>query len=206
MSLMRSTVYVVDDDEAVLMAISRIVRLAGYPVRACSSAQAFLESLEPEPDGCIVLDVAMPGLDGMQLQEVLSGRNLELPIVFLSGHGDIPMSVQAIKRGAIDFLTKPVQKEKLLAAISAAMTQRNASRGEALARQVVRTRMACLTPRERQVMAQVVTGKPNKQIALELGTVEQTIKVHRGRVMHKMHAESLADLVRMADQVGLVSA
>lgn len=203
MSRLRSTVYLVDDDAAVLKAVSRLLRFAGYTVQTFSSPVAFLDALDARAEGCIILDVAMPGLDGLQLQEELSAREIELPIVFLTGHGDIPMSVRAIKRGAIDFLTKPVQKDALLPAIADALAHREANRAEALERQAIRSRLAHLTPREREVMLHVVAGKPSRQIAHELGTVEQTIKVHRGRVMQKMRAASLADLVHMADQIDL---
>lgn len=201
----RPTIYVVDDDAAVLKAVSRLVRFAGHSVQTCNSSQEFLERFKPDAGGCIILDVAMPGLDGLQLQQELQARGVDLPIIFLSGHGDIPMSVQAIKRGAIDFLTKPVQKATLLSAINAALAHRDACRNEAVVRESIRQRLASLTPREREVMEHVVRGKLNKQIAAELGTVEQTIKVHRSRVMHKMRAESLAELVRIADQVGLAA-
>jgi len=202
-SIARSTVYVVDDDAAVLKAVSRLLEFAGHRVETYGAPEDFLDALDAQADGCAVLDLAMPQLDGLQLQQALAARGSELPIIFLTGHGDIPTSVRAMKDGAADFLTKPVRKETLLGAVASALQRHAAARAEAAERRDIRARLATLTPREREVMAHVVAGKPNKRIAAELGTVVQTVKVHRGRVMHKMGAKSLADLVRMADHAGV---
>jgi FixJ family two-component response regulator len=197
------TVYLVDDDTSVLRGLSRLLAAAGMKVAAFDSPGEFLQNLDPAAPGCLVLDVAMPGLSGPDLQQALAGRRSELPIVFLSGHGDIPTSVQAMKRGAADFLTKPVDEEVLLAAIRNAMEKDRALRKarEELAR--IERRLASLTPREREVLERVVDGRLNKQIAAELGTVEKTIKVHRASVMQKMGVRTLADLVRLAERAGV---
>ncbi len=197
------TVYLVDDDASVLRGLSRLLAAAGMKVAAFDSPREFLQGLDPAAPGCLVLDVAMPGLSGPDLQQALAARRSELPIVFLSGHGDIPTSVQAMKRGAADFLTKPVDEEVLLAAIRNALERDRALRGarEELAR--IERRLATLTPREREVLERVVAGRLNKQIAAELGTVEKTIKVHRASVMQKMGVRTLADLVRLAGRAGV---
>jgi FixJ family two-component response regulator len=197
------TVYLVDDDASVLRGLSRLLAAAGMKVAAFDSPREFLQGLDPAAPGCLVLDVAMPGLSGPDLQQALAARRSELPIVFLSGHGDIPTSVQAMKRGAADFLTKPVDEEVLLAAIRNALERDRALRGarEELAR--IERRLATLTPREREVLERVVDGRLNKQIAAELGTVEKTIKVHRASVMQKMGVRTLADLVRLAGRAGV---
>lgn len=196
------TVYVVDDDLAVLKATGRLLRAAGLDVRAFNSPLDFLEQYQPDVAGCLLLDLNMPGMTGIDLQEALASRDITLPIVFLSGHGDIPTSVRAVKRGAVDFLTKPVDESALLAAIGAALEK---DRGARLARaglEHIHRRIATLTPREQQVMALVVKGMLNKQIGAELGTVEKTVKVHRARVMRKMQVRSVADLVRLVERIG----
>jgi FixJ family two-component response regulator len=193
-------VSVVDDDPAVLTAVARVLRSAGFNVSAFAAPREFLKEHDPRSHGCVVLDVAMPDLDGLALQRELASAGTGLPIVFLTGCGDIPTSVRAMKQGAVDFLTKPVDDEALVAAVRSAVEQdRAAARGRADEAQV-RERLATLTPREREVMDLVVTGMLNKQIAAELGASEKTIKVHRGRVMEKMRADSLADLVRLAER------
>ncbi len=199
----QATVYVVDDDPAVVKALSRLLHFAGHRVLAFTSPTEFLAGLADGSSGCVILDVAMPGLDGLELQEAMAERGLLMPIIFLTGHGDIPMSVRAMKHGAVDFLTKPAQKSTLLPAVELALRQLDALRQEATDRRAILARYDGLTPREREVMARVVAGKANKQIAAELGTGVQNIKVHRGRVMHKMRAESLAELVRLAEHVGV---
>ena len=172
-------------------------------MRGFTSAKTFLESYRAEDLSCLVLDVAMPELNGLELQQRLTHAGILLPIVFLTGHGDIPMSVQAVKAGAVDFLTKPVNDADLLRAVRAAL-QRAAEQRDVMAEMaVLRQRYASLTPREREVMAHVVAGQLNKQIAGDLGTGEQTIKVHRARVMEKMAVDSLADLVRAGERLGL---
>jgi FixJ family two-component response regulator len=196
-------VYLVDDEPAVRKALGRLLRSAGVEVATFGSAEEFLGALEEEAAGCALLDVAMPGLDGLALQETLARRGIDLPVLFLTGHGDIPMSVRAMKAGASDFLTKPVDGKVLVAAVRRAL-----ERGRSLARArredaEIHRRLASLTPREREVLQGVVSGRLNKQIAADLGISEKTVKVHRGRVMEKMNAPSLAELVRLADRAGL---
>jgi FixJ family two-component response regulator len=197
------TVYLVDDDASVLRALGRLLAAAGMKVAAFDSPREFLRGFDPAAPGCLVLDVAMPQLSGPELQQALAARRSELPIVFLTGQGDIPTSVQAMKRGAADFLTKPVDEETLLAAIRNALEKDRALREarEDLAR--IERRVASLTPREREVLERVVDGRLNKQIAAELGTVEKTIKVHRASVMQKMGARTFADLVKLAGRAGV---
>lgn len=197
------TVYLVDDDTSVLRGLGRLLAAAGMKVAAFDSPRDFLEAFDPAAPGCLVLDVEMPELSGPDLQQALAAKSSSLPIVFLTGHGDIPMSVQAMKRGAADFLTKPVDDEALLAAIRNAFEKNRALRKvrEELAQ--IEQRLAALTSREREVLEGVVAGRLNKQIAAELGTVEKTIKVHRAHVMQKMGARTLADLVRLAGRAGI---
>ena len=204
MNQLLPVVYLVDDDDGVRKALARLIEAAGYRVDAYDSARAFLacERDEAAP-GCLVLDVQMPELTGLDLQRELNAAHSNLAIVFITGHGDIPMSVRAMKDGAVDFLTKPVLDSDLLGAIERAIA-RAARDGTARAeRDAVRKRIDSLTPRERQVMLLVVEGRLNKQIATELGTVEKTIKVHRARVMQKMQAGSLAELVRIFESGGI---
>ena len=196
-------VFLLDDEPGMLKALTRLLKAEGFTVCAFTSAQAFLESYHPEALSCLVLDVAMPGLNGLELQQRLTRSGVLLPIVFLTGHGDIPMSVQAIKAGAVDFLTKPVNDADLLRAVRAAL-QRAAEQRDLIAETaLLRQRYSSLTPREGEVMAHVVAGQLNKQVAGDLGIGEHTIKVHRARVMQKMGVESLADLVRAAERLGL---
>jgi FixJ family two-component response regulator len=199
------TVFLLDDEPGMLKALTRLLEAEGYTVRAFTSAKAFLESYEPQALGCLVLDVAMPEIDGLELQRRLTRSGTLLPIVFLTGHGDIPMSVQAIKAGAEDFLTKPVNDADLLRAVRAAL-QRAALQGELIAETaLLQRRHSNLTAREREVMTHIVAGELNKVAAARLGVGEHTIKVHRARVMEKMGVESLADLVRAAERLGLVT-
>jgi len=197
------TVSVVDDDPSVLKAVSRLLRSAGMKVATFETPGAFLEAYQPEQTGCLVLDLTLPGLSGLDLQERLQEKGGAPPVVFLTGTGDIPDTVRAMRRGAVDFLTKPVDDSALLRTIQAAVEQERASRRKRLETAGLYERLESLTRREREVLALVVTGKLNKQIAADLGTVEKTIKVHRGRVMEKMGAESLAELVRIAQKVGI---
>jgi two-component system, LuxR family, response regulator FixJ len=198
------TIHLVDDDAGLRKAISRLLRTEGYEVRAFASASEFLGACHAREIECLLLDVSMPDLDGLELQRRLVRSGATVPIVFLTGHGDIPMSVRAVKAGAVDFLTKPVGDSELLRAITAALAESAADRNEREETARAAARFSRLTPREREVLEGVVAGKPNKIIAAELGTCEQTVKVHRGRVMEKMGADSLADLVRAADRMGAV--
>jgi FixJ family two-component response regulator len=195
-------VFLVDDDPSVRRALARLIKSAGHQVHTFASAREFLGTeAGGEQAACLVLDVRMPGLTGIDLQRQLQILNRNVPIVFITGHGDIPMSVQAMKAGAVDFLPKPVRDTDLLRAIKQALTRAVHDRTERNELEDIQRRVEKLTPREREVMALVVSGLLNKQIAFELGTVEKTIKVHRARVMEKMQAESLADLVRLAEKV-----
>jgi FixJ family two-component response regulator len=196
----RERVYVVDDDAAVLRSVSRLLRAAGYDAASYASAQEFLAQVPPEAAGCVVLDLSMPGLDGLDLQRELAERDPGLPVVFVSGRGDVPKSVRAMKQGAVDFLTKPVKSDALLAAIEKALARDRERRRYGRLADEVRARIETLTAREREVLDGVVAGLLNKQIASRLGIAEQTVKVHRARVMEKMGAASLADLVRQADR------
>ena len=197
------TVFVVDDDAAVRKSLVRLLRSAGYQAQPFASAGEFLDHWhEHATTGCLVLDVQMPGLSGLDLQRELRSNSHSLPIVFITGHGDIPMSVQAMKAGAVDFLSKPFQAEDLIRAIGEAIATAAESQSEQSERAAIVDRYETLTPREREVMALVVRGLANKQIAAELGTVEKTIKVHRGRVMSKMQVRSVAELVLTSLRIG----
>lgn len=193
-------IFVVDDDPFVLKGLSRVLRSAGLEVVTFSSPREFLEQHDPRAPGCLVLDLAMPGLNGLELQAALTAEGSAIPIIFLTGHGDIPMSVQAMKGGALDFLTKPVHDEDLLKAVRTALEKDRVERQIHAELDDIHERLATLTPREREVLTHVVSGQLNKQIANDLGTVEKTIKVHRARVMEKMKAQSLAELVRMTER------
>lgn len=197
------TVFLVDDDPAVLKALSRVLRPEGWNVETFESADAFLARPDQTPEGCLVLDVSMPGLDGLALQRRLAETGQSLPIVFVSGHGDIPMSVRAIKAGATDFLTKPVQAETLVAAVRGAIEQDAAARRAVADAAEIRERVASLTPREREVLVALAAGKLNKQIAAELGVVEQTIKFHRARIMERTRAKTVAELMHIAGRLGI---
>ena len=203
MSATGGTVFLLDDEPGMLKALTRLLEAEGFKVRAFTSAKAFLESYHPEALGCLVLDVAMPALNGLELQQRLTQSGVLLPIVFLTGRGDIPMSVRAVKAGALDFLTKPVKDADLLGAVRAALRRAAEQRDLISEMTLLRQRYSSLTPREREVMAHVVAGKLNKQVADALGIGEHTVKVHRARVMEKMGVESLADLVRAAERLGL---
>jgi FixJ family two-component response regulator len=198
------TVFIVDDDPAVLKSLSRLLRAARLAVVTFPSPQDFLARHDPGLPGCLVLDVAMPGLNGLELQQALIAGGHELPIVFLTGHGDIPMSVQAMKRGAVDFLTKPVNDDDLLTAVHSAVEQDRLQRQVRAEVTEIRQRLASLTPREREVLEHVLAGHLNKQTAADLGAAEKTIKVHRARVMEKMKVQSVAELVHLAERAGIV--
>jgi FixJ family two-component response regulator len=197
------TVFIVDDDAGVLKALSRLLRAKGYDVRSYTSPQEFLARHDATVPGCAVLDVAMPGLDGLELQQALTSGGSDRPIIFITGKGDIPTSVRAMKAGAVDFLTKPVSDQDLLGAITRAEEQDTKAREVYAEFALVEAKMTTLTPREREVLTHVVAGRLNKQIACDLGTVEKTIKVHRSRMMKKLGVRTVADLVRMAEKAGI---
>jgi FixJ family two-component response regulator len=195
------TVAVIDDDPEIREALEDLIHSVGLQVETFASVQGFLDRSGKESPGCLVLDVRLPGRSGLDFHDDLAKANVHLPVVFISGHADVPMSVRAMKAGAIEFLTKPVRHQDLLDAIQLAITQ-DRERGDS-ERNVAETQ-ACfdtLTPREREVMTLVASGRPNKQIAADMGISTTTVKLHRGQVMRKMHARSLAELVRMADQL-----
>ncbi len=203
MSGAQAVVYIVDDDPSLRTALGRLARAAGHRVEAFATAGEFLASPRADAPACLVLDVRMPGPSGLDLQEALAARGDELPIIFLTGHGNIPMTARAMKAGAVDFLTKPVNRQDLLEAIQRAVARHLHARTRRAERGALEGRFATLTPREREVFALVVRGLLNKQIAAELGISEPTVKVHRGRVMRKMQAGSLAELVRLAERLSL---
>jgi len=199
----RSTVLVVDDDASVREALSDLFQSVGLTVEVYASAQEFLKNERPEGPGCLVLDVRLPGKSGLDFQQELSAANINLPIVFLTGHGDIPMSVRAMKAGAVEFLTKPFREQDLLDAVQTALERDRVNREDQKLGAMLRQRFASLTPREQSILALVVAGRRNKQIAFEIGTSEVTVKVHRTNLMRKLQASSLADLIMMATKLGI---
>jgi len=196
---------IVDDEPSVREGLSSLIRSAGLQVEAFASAQEFLMSPGAEALSCLVLDLQLPGLSGLDLQKRMAVLGMEVPIVFLTGHGNIPASVQAMKAGAVEFLTKPFDEQDLLQAIQEAIDRDRRTREQHAELRELQNRYESLTAREQEVMQQVVSGLLNKQVAAELNIAEYTVKIHRGRVMRKMHAESLADLVRMAENLGIHS-
>ena len=199
-------VFVVDDDASIRDSLRRLITSVGFKVEVFPSARAFLGARRPEVAGCLVLDVRLPGLSGLDLQRELAATNAELPIIYLTGHGDITMSVRAMKAGAVEFLTKPFREQELLDAIRSAIERDRTMRAERQERSELGRRYASLTPRERDVMAGIIAGLLNKQIAGELGTSEPTVKEQRGHVMAKMQAGSVAELVRIASRLGITPA
>jgi len=196
-------VFVIDDDESVRAAIADLLRSVGLGVESFGSTDEFLQCERRDAPGCIVLDVRLPGPSGLEFQRTLDKLDIHLPIIFISGHGDIPMSVRAMKSGAIEFLTKPLPEQELLDAIQTGIARDRARRQEAKFVAELRERFNSLTPRDREVLALVVTGRRNKQIAAQAGLSEMTVKVHRSQITRKMRAKSLVDLVRMADALGI---
>jgi FixJ family two-component response regulator len=197
------TVFVVDDDASVRGALARLLHSAGYQTETFASAEGFLAQSRFDAPGCILLDVRMPGLNGLELQQALTAADRQLPIVFITGHGDVPMSVRAMKAGAEDFLPKPFDDEELLKAVAQALNKSQREQNERTEVAEIRKRLSSLTPREREVLCHVVAGQLNKQIAADLSIAEKTIKVHRARVMEKMGASSLAGLVAMTGRIGI---
>lgn len=197
------TVFLVDDDATVIKALSRLVRGRGYNAESYTSSQTFLAEHDAAVPGCAVLDVSMPDLDGLQLQQALNAEGAARPVIFLTGNGDIPMTVRAMRAGAIDFLTKPVGAQELIAAIERAKEMDAQARQVRMELAAVKARIATLTPREREVLSHVVSGRLNKQIAYDLGTVEKTIKFHRSSIMTKLGVRMVADLVRLAEKAGI---
>lgn len=201
MSEPESIVFVVDDDPSVRRAIQRLIGSAGLQVELFGSAQEFLASKLPNVPSCLVLDIRLPGISGLNLQRQLAKANIQIPIIFITAHGDIPMTVRAMKAGAVEFLTKPFRDQDLLDAIHLALEKDRGRREQEEGLAALRERFESLSPREREVVAMVVSGMLNKQIAAQIGTAENTVKVHRSRAMEKMQANSLADLVKMIQRL-----
>ena len=197
------TVFVIDDDPSARRGVTRLLRTAGVNVESFASAKEFLASGEREGPGCIILDVRMPEMTGPELQEELSKADYSMPIIFLSAHGDVPMTAQAMKKGAVDFLTKPVDRDDLLGAIRRSLAKDAENHNQRAEQDALDEHIRTLTPREHEVMTYVIAGMLNKQIAVELRITEDTVKVHRGRVMHKLGIVSVAELVRLCEKSGI---
>lgn len=191
------TVFVVDDDAAARSSLRLLLKSLGLTAVACESAQAFLEGYDPEQPGCLLLDVRMPGMSGLELQQELNRRGAITPIIFITGHGDIAMAVEAMQHGAFDFLQKPFRDQELLDRVQRALAKDHDTRSQLQQHELIRRRLASLTPREREVLDLVTAGTPNKIMAHRLGISQRTVEIHRARIMEKMHAESFAQLVRM---------
>jgi FixJ family two-component response regulator len=203
MSPAEPAVYVVDDDPSVRVAMERLLKSVGLTVKTFASAQEFLEQATPEWAGCVIVDLRMPGMGGLDLQDQLSARQVSLPVIFLTGYGTVPASVRAMKAGAIDFLEKPADDQTLLDAVHKALERDCGARDNQAEMQDLHQRLAILTPREYEVLTFVISGRLNKQVAAALGTTEKTIKVHRARIMEKLRCASLAELVRLAEKAGI---
>jgi len=203
MNAVESAVYVVDDDVSVRTALERLLKSVGLTVQAFTSAREFLEQATPAWSGCLIADVRMPGMSGLELQDELNARQLSLPVIFLTGYGTVPASVRALKAGAVDFLEKPVDDQTLLDAVQTALERDHRSRLHQAEIKNIRQRLDSLTPREYEVLTFIISGRINKQVAAELGTTEKTIKVHRARIMEKLQCASLAELVRLAEKAGI---
>ena len=199
-------VFVVDDDISVRESLESLIRFVGWQPETFASAEEFLARPRPLVPSCLVLDVSLPDLNGLELQKLIAPDRIDMPIIFITGHGDVPMTVQAMKAGAVEFLTKPIDDDALLSAIRHAIERSSAALGDEGEMQELREVYASLTPREREVMKLIVTGMLNKQVGLKLGISEITVKAHRGQVMHKMKADSVADLVKMAVRLGITPA
>ncbi len=206
MSEDRAVVFVVDDDPSMRRSLESLLRSVGHDVRLFTSAQEFMQAARPDAPGCLLLDVRLPGMSGLTFQQELMKADIMLPVIFITGHGDVPMTVRAMKAGAVEFFTKPFDDQALLDALHAAIERDRARRRDTAGLASLQARYHKLTERERQVMKLVVTGRVNKQIAAELGLSVVTVKVHRGQVMRKMLAKSVAELVRMADRLGVPGA
>ncbi|SEK40909.1 two component transcriptional regulator, LuxR family [Stigmatella aurantiaca] len=197
-----ATIFLVDDDESVLRGLGRLLRASGYATKPFAAPSEFLAQLSGDTLGCAVLDLRMPGLNGLELQQVMASKGCHLPVIFISGHGDVPASVRAMRAGAVDFLLKPFDEQQLLGAISQALLKDAADRAYRAETAALQARHAVLTPREREVCALVAQGLTNKEVAQRLGTTEKTIKVHRARVIQKLDVDSVAELVRFVDRLG----
>jgi FixJ family two-component response regulator len=203
MNLTQTMVYVIDDDPSVRTGLARLLKSVGLTVKTFASAPEFLEQASPEAPGCVLVDLRMPAMSGLELQEQLKSRRLDLPIIFLTAYATVPASVRAMKRGALDFLEKPVDDQVLLDAVSQALEWDRENRLKQAEVKAIQDRLASLTPREYEVLTLIITGRLNKQVAYELGTAEKTIKVHRARILEKMNCDSLAQLVRLAEKAGI---
>lgn len=205
MTVSNASVFIVDDDPAIRDSLSLMIAQENIAVNAFADAESFLASCQPEHLGCVIIDIRMPGMDGMQLQEALTKRKIRLPVIFLTGHGDIPMSVRAIKAGAMDFLTKPVTRDKLLSAVRAAIRESEKIFTENSCHEDALSRLTDLTDRERDVMALAIQGYPNKEIARRLGISHRTVEIHKSKIMHKTGAINLLDLARIVHEGDLRS-
>ncbi len=199
----QSIVFVVDDDASIRQALSSLIRSVGLHVELFGSAHEFLERERPDIPSCMILDIRLPGMSGLDFQRRLAEAKIYIPIIFITGHGDIPMTVRAMKAGANEFLTKPFNDQDLLDSIQRALEQDRVRRQQEAEIAILRERFESLTPREHEILPRIISGLLNKQIAAEIGTTEATVKVHRGQLMRKMGAESVADLVRMAEKIGI---